>query len=122
MFPRAQHWLNRWYETDGVEVSFSLIKLLGMIIYYELGYHSLLESECESAYKNLRKRKRLGKLESECIRFFKYASLHPGDPGHENRLKKFHENLVGIGNDPEQNMLFEYFDFPRWTAWKMRTS
>lgn len=113
-FSQAQFWLNRWYETDDVEVSLNLIKLFSMIVYYELGYFSLLESECESAYKTLRKRQRLGKLENEFIRFFKKLARAPEDPGNQERFALFHQQLIKIGNDPKENMLFEYFDFNSW--------
>ncbi len=118
-YQKGQQWLNRWYESDGVEVSFSLIKLLGMMVYYELGHLSLVASECESAYKTLRKRNRLGTLENEFIRFFKYASQQEEGPGLRARLERFHNALLEIRGNPEQNMLFEYFDFSRWTAAKL---
>ncbi len=119
MFQKAQQWINRWYEHDGVDVSLNLIKLLGMIVYFELGYHSLLESECESAYKILRKRDRYGKLESEFIRFFKYAVRSSGSSGFRDRFGKFHDTLVEIRKDPDQSMLFEYFDFTQWSSGKL---
>lgn len=118
-FSMAQYWINRWYEMDDVEVSFNLIKLFGMIIYYELGYFSLLESECDSAYKMLRKRKRFGLLEQEITAFFRKAARNPNHPEILSRIESLHDRLLQLRKNPEESMLFEYFDFCQWTAKKM---
>jgi hypothetical protein len=119
-YQKAQQWLKRWYETDDVDVSLNLIKLFSMIIYYEMNYFTLLESECESAYKTLRKRKRFGKLENEFIRFFKKLSRDPKPSVTNSRFERFHHDIMAIKNDPDENLLFEYCDFTRWTAGKLK--
>jgi hypothetical protein len=118
-FSKAQQWLNLWYKTETLDVSFSIIKLFTMITYYELGYLPLLQYEINSAYKILKKRKKLHKLERLFIRFFKKYIKDPNIKKNQKALLSLKNALTELHDDPNENILFEQFDFLKWCERKL---
>ena len=118
-FTKAQQWLNLWYKTETLDVSFSIIKLFTMITYYELGYLPLLQYEINSTYKSLKKRKKLHKLERLFIRFFKKFIKDPNIKKNQKSLFALKNALNELHKDPNENILFEQFDFLKWCNLKL---
>ncbi len=118
-FSKAQQWLNLWYKTETLDVSLSIIKLFTMITYYELGYLPLLQYEINSAYKSLKKRKKLKKLERLFIRFFKKFIKDPNIKKNQKLLLSLKDSLTELHQDPNENILFEQFDFLKWCDRKL---
>ena len=119
-FPKAQQWLNVWYKSETLQVSLNIVKLFTMITYYELRYLPLLEYEISSTYKALKKRKQLRKLERLFIRFFKKFIKNPSPEKSLKDLQILSSNLLEIKEDPDENVLFEQFDFLKWCERKLQ--
>jgi len=118
-FNKAQQWLNLWYKKVSIEVSLNIVKLFALIIYYELDYMNLLSHEVNSTYKILRKRKKLTNLEQVFIRFFKKMINMPKADQNITAFEKLSLSLIEIQQDPTQNILFEQFDFLKWSQDKI---
>ena len=115
-FEKASDWLNFWNRVEPLDYTLIHNRLFALIIYYELGWHSLLEAELASAYKTLRNRKKYDRLAANFILFFKKYLKNPN--GLPDALKELEYELAQIKTSPEENKAFVYYDFWKWCARK----
>ena len=76
-YGEAMKWVNFWYSVPRMDVNMSIRRMFSMIIYYKMGLIDLLESEIISAKKELRKHKRIRRLEKTFLSFFRRIIKRP---------------------------------------------
>jgi hypothetical protein len=93
----------------------SAVRILNLILHYELGNTSLLEYNAVSTYRFLYKSKRLYKLENIVLNFIRKKM--PGIYNEKQQKEAFielREEVKQIATHPYESKAFEYFDYISW--------
>jgi hypothetical protein len=93
----------------------SAVRILNLILHFELGNTRLLEYNAISTYRFLYKSKRLYKMENIVLQFIrkKMPRIHTA----KQQLQAFIElrqDFMEIANDEYESKAFEYFDYISW--------
>jgi hypothetical protein len=93
----------------------SAVRILNLILHYELGNSRLLEYNAISAYRFLYKSKRLYKLENIVLNFIRKKMHHIYTPKDEvEAFIELRKEFVELSDDPYEKKAFEYFDYISW--------
>ena len=93
----------------------SAVRILNLILHYELGNSSLLEYNAISAYRFLYKSKRLYKLENIVLNFIRKKMHHIYTPKDEiEAFIELRKEFIELSEDPYEKKAFEYFDYISW--------
>jgi hypothetical protein len=93
----------------------SAVRILNLILHYELKNTMLLEYNAVSTYRFLYKSKRLYKLESIILNFIKKKMPEIFSPRDEHEaFIELRKEFVAIADDPYEKKAFEYFDYIAW--------
>jgi hypothetical protein len=95
------------------------LRLMNLIIHYELNNFSLLRYLIKSVYRFLFKRKKLYRLESLIIDFIKKLPEVKNESDLEYSLIRAKNELLELKEDDYERNAFEYFDFLRWVEEKL---
>lgn len=93
----------------------SAVRILNLILHYELGNSRLLENNAISAYRFLYKSKRLYKLENIVLNFIRKKMHHIYTP--KDQIEAFIElrkEFMELSEHPYEKKAFEYFDYISW--------
>ena len=90
------------------------LKVIYIIIHFELGNYELLKYLLISAYRFLLKRRKLYKLESVILEFIKKLPGLKNEEGLEYLFHSFRKRLEELKKDKYERNAFEYFDFLKW--------
>ncbi|MBA3972095.1 MAG: hypothetical protein H0X46_08120, partial [Bacteroidetes bacterium] len=93
----------------------SAVRILNLILHFELGNISLLEYNAVSTYRFLYKSKRLYKLENIVLNFIRKKM--PGIYNEKQQKEVFielREELKLLAEDTYESKAFEYFDYISW--------
>ncbi len=113
-YENALEWVNFWHKTEGIKISLNLIRVFTLLIYFELGYHNLLQSNADSFYKYLKNKKKI-LFEKTILAFLKKAMSFSNDKKKLSKgFSKFKKQLLEIKKDSKENHSFEFFDFIEW--------
>lgn len=93
----------------------SAVRILNLILHYELKNTMLLEYNAVSTYRFLYKSKRLYKLESIILNFIKkkMPDIYTARDEHD-AFVELRKEFVAIAEDPYEKKAFEYFDYISW--------
>lgn len=93
----------------------SAVRMLNLILHYELGNTSLLDYNAVSTYRFLYKSKRLYKLENIVLGFIRKKMPVIYDSKQQKQaFIELREELLQIAEHPYESKAFEYFDFISW--------
>lgn len=93
----------------------SAVRILNLILHYELGNSGLLEYNAVSAYRFLYKSKRLYKLENIILNFIRKKMHHIYTPKDEvEAFIELRTEFMPLLDDPYEKKAFEYFDYISW--------
>lgn len=93
----------------------SAVRILNLILHYELGNSRLLEYNAVSAYRFLYKSKRLYKLENIVLDFIRKKMHHIYTPKDEvEAFIELRKEFIPLLDDPYEKKAFEYFDYISW--------
>lgn len=121
-FKEALHWLGELLndrQFDGYTRWIEVMKMLGVIVYFELGDDRGLESAIRSFYRFLRKKCHLSAFDSTLLLFLRKL------PGITDRrelrraLEELHAALTTLRETPEGKMRLFQFDFITWLESKI---
>ncbi|GJM31167.1 MAG: hypothetical protein DHS20C18_01680 [Saprospiraceae bacterium] len=108
-------WVRFWYQIKKSNHGMQVIHHFSLIIYYELGYWELLESQIHASYKGLKKHSKFNTLEKCLLSFFKKIPVYKNAPDTELKYLRFlEEKLLIIRDDTRENEIFEFFCFHEW--------
>lgn len=94
----------------------SFIRLLNLVIHFELKNDLTIDYLSNSALNYLKRRQRLFKTEKEIINFIKKYTLVNNDG-----LKKMNEKLIQLKQDPYEANMYRFFDFQKWVESKIKS-
>jgi hypothetical protein len=93
----------------------SAVRILNLILHYELGNSGLLEYNAVSAYRFLYKSKRLYKLENIILNFIRKKMHNIYTPKDEvEAFVELRKEFLPLLEDPYEKKAFEYFDYISW--------
>jgi len=93
----------------------SAVRILNLILHYELKNTMLLEYNAVSTYRFLYKSKRLYKLETIMLNFIKKKMPDIYTPKDEqDAFIELRKECLEISEDPYEKKAFEYFDYISW--------
>lgn len=93
----------------------SYIRLLNLVIHFELKNDLTIDYLSSSAFNYLKRRQRLFKTEKEIISFIKKFGIED-----KKQLIKINENLIQLKKDPFEKSMFNFFDFQKWVESKIK--
>jgi hypothetical protein len=93
----------------------SAVRILNLILHYELGNTSLLEYNAVSTYRFLYKSKRLYKLENIVLNFIrkKMPAIY-NEKQQKEAFIELRDEVSLIASHPYESKAFEYFDYISW--------
>jgi hypothetical protein len=104
----------RNYPKETLEEYYNFARIFILLIYFELGHESLLESEMRSAKRYFSIREKLYPLEKTILSFIR-ASLKPeGIKATRKDFADLKARISELKNSPYEQQLFSLFD---WMAW-----
>jgi hypothetical protein len=93
----------------------SAVRILNLILHYELGNRRLLEHNAVSAYRFLYRSKRLYKLENIILDFIRKKMDHIYTPKDEvEAFIELRKEFIPLLENPYEKKAFEYFDYISW--------
>jgi hypothetical protein len=93
----------------------SAVRILNLILHYELKNARLLEYNAISAYRFLYKSKRLYKLENIVLNFIRKKMHHIYTPKDEiEAFIELRKEFLELSEHPYEKKAFEYFDYISW--------
>jgi hypothetical protein len=93
----------------------SAVRILNLIIHFELGNNSLLEYNAVSTYRFLYKSKRLYKMENIVLQFIRKKMPKIFNQKQQRAaFIELREAFHAISNDEYESKAFEYFDYISW--------
>jgi hypothetical protein len=98
------------------------LKILNLIIHFELENYSLLKHLIISTYRYLYKREKLFKLEQLIIEFIRKLPEIKNDHDLEFMFGKYTKRLRSLSKDRYERNAFEYFDYLKWIEGKSGAS
>jgi hypothetical protein len=116
-------YLNRMLNTEAKDMAYDtygFVRLLNLIVHFELGNHDLLPSITRSTYRYFYKHKRLYKFETMVLDFIRTKAIRMNTK--EERIIAFRElkaEFKKIIKDPLEKNALEYFDFESWLESKI---
>lgn len=97
----------------------SNLKLINLLIHYELKNYDLLEYLLESTQRFLDRKGRLYRIESRIIKTLKKLCKAKSADDTAVSFVNFRDELLKLKEDPENDALFRNFDYLKWTESKM---
>ncbi len=112
-------WVSFWHKIKKSNHGMRIIHHFTMIIYYELNYWELLESQLTASSKALKKHQKFGELERSLLSFFKRMLLVKNNREVEaDQMAKLEDQLLKISKNKQENEAFEFFRFHEWSKQK----
>lgn len=122
-FEEALDWFNRLLDVAKEEQRSdlqTLARVMRLIIHLELDHHLLLEYLQRNTYRYLRKRDRLFAFERHIIRFVQQARQAPNKRARQTLYQGLKQQLQKVKDDPNEKVVFQYFDFMTWVDAKIQ--
>lgn len=94
----------------------AIVRLLGILVYYESDQHQLLEASLDAAYQFTRTKDFLFKYTLQVINLFKYKLLNAlNEKETLQHLEDFRSKSIALfEDDPNERNILAYFDFIAW--------
>jgi hypothetical protein len=95
------------------------IKLMNLLIHFELGNDFTLEYLSKSTNNFLKRKSRLFKVEKLLIKFFTRYESYAANGNSKAELEKLAERLTRCKEDKHESKAFHYFDYLKWVKQKI---
>lgn len=123
-YHEALVWLNQIlnkYDKDYREDIYFSLRIMSVIIHYELGNEIFLEYDIRSSSNFIRKKRQFYMFEFRMIDFFK-KKLIKADTLQKRfvAFRQLKKELVAISKDPNMSKVFSVFDFISWVESKIQ--
>lgn len=121
-FNKSLSWINKVLndnENNLRQDLYSYARLFNLAIHFELANFDLLEYTIKSTSRYLQKRERDFPMEKVIIESFKKLIRNQSESERKKQFSVFHERLLELKAEPENEIVFKYFDFEKWAKSKM---
>ncbi|MEO8209518.1 MAG: hypothetical protein ABI840_03070 [bacterium] len=93
---------------------YSLTHILNLIVHYELNNVDLIHNAVINTYRNLYKRKKIYKFESEILKFIRKISNIADASQLREEFRILRLEILKLVDDPYERIPLQYFDFISW--------
>lgn len=97
-----------------LQQSYSISKILAIVIHSELGNQDILDSVIRSAYRHLQKQGHLFAMERIILRSFRKLGNIVDNATLQQFLQQLRTELSAAAHDPKEARVLEHFHFIRW--------
>jgi hypothetical protein len=121
-FKKALKWSNEILndlQFKSREDFLNTIKLMNLLIHFELGNDFTLEYLSKSTNNFLKRKSRLFKVEKLLIKFFSRYESYAANGHSKAELEKLAEKLTLCKEDKYERKAFHYFDYLKWVKQKI---
>jgi tetratricopeptide (TPR) repeat protein len=122
-YRNALRWMNRIIQQPKTSLSEdiqSFTKIFVIIIHYELNTPDILDHLIISTHRYLSKRTHLHKFEKSILHFLgRLSKIDISQKILLVKFRKFHDELIQIIKDPEEEKVLHYFDLISWLESKI---
>jgi hypothetical protein len=122
-YQQSLKWINEMllnYPNETLEEFYNYARIFILLIYFELGYDSLLASELRSAKRYFKKSDKLFSLEKIMLDFIKTSLKPEGIKASKTELTGLIEKIIELKNSPYEQQLFALFDWQSWAESKLK--
>lgn len=120
-YNKSLSWINKVLndnENNLRQDFYSYARLFNLAIHFELGNYDLLEYTIKSTSRYLQKRERDFPMEKVIIDYFKKIIKNQSETERRKHFKAFHNRLLELKQEQENEIVFKYFDFEAWAKEK----
>lgn len=96
-----------------------MVRILNLIIHFELGNRDMLESLTQAAYRFIYKRNRLFEYEKTALKFFSQVSKQNEEDFPLEALQDLKQNLEAIRTSQNEKRVMLFFDIESWVEAKL---
>lgn len=115
-YSKALGWSNKFLNHPRTNLRTDMqagMRLINLLIHYELGNYDLMEYHLKSAYRYIYKQERMHKYERRFLRFFKDVLAVQGQD-HQELMRTFREDILEITKDPFEDRATQIFNVVCW--------
>ncbi|MFN8394423.1 MAG: hypothetical protein U0176_07095 [Bacteroidia bacterium] len=119
----ALFWTNRFLNHPRTNLRTDLqagMRLVNLLIHFELGNYDLMEYHLKSAYRYIYKQERMHRYERRFLRFFKEVLSAGGDASYVHLMESFRSDILEIMKDPFEERASQIFDVVAWLDSKLQ--
>lgn len=122
-YSRSLHWINTILNNpdnrgDNVGIN-TPIRIIRLMLYYELSYFDILEYELRSTYRYISKQKHLHKFDQIVIRFIRKTVMLSSKASVKKLMENTRNDLVKLLKIKTEQQTLSYFDFISWLESKL---
>lgn len=122
-YTKALHWINKILNESTIDPKqdiFCFAQLINLILHFELENDRFLPYAINSTKRFLKKRNRIYAFEEIFLKLISKMAKSDGFFELEDVLLPFEKELKELQEDPNEQVVFEYFDFLSWVQSKLR--
>lgn len=116
----ALDWLDKLFATKERADLLNVGRIVLLIIHYELGNAFYLESLMRNTFRALHKSSRLYGFEKTVLRFIKNSRNYTTKKQLLEGFKILLDEFTELQDNPQESVMFEYFDFISWLESKIQ--
>lgn len=121
-YSSALHWANKFLNHPRTNLRTDLqagMRLINLLIHYELGNFDLIEYHLKSAYRYIYKQERMHHYERRFLRFFKDILTAKGHGEQTAVMREFRVDILEIMKDPFEERASHIFNVVAWLDAKL---
>ncbi len=122
-FSKALHWINKVLNENKIDQKqdiFCFAQLINLILHFELSNDRFLPYAINSTKRYLKNRNRVYAFEELFLKLITRMSKSDGFFDLEEKLIPIEKTLIELKKDPNERVVFEYFDFLTWVQSKLK--
>ena len=122
-YSRSLNWINSIINnpdnrSEDIGIT-NTIRILRLILYYELGYIDVLEYELRSTYRYISKQKNLYKFDQLVLQFIRKAVTLNNRDKLKSLMEQTRNSFVKLSRIKSEEQTLSYFDFISWLGSKL---
>lgn len=121
-YSTALHWINNILNESRIDQKqdiYCFAQLLNLILHFELNNDRFLPYAINSTKRYLKNRNRIYKFEEVFLKLITQMSKTTNIFDLQEKLVPMEKELLELKNDPQEEVVFEYFDFLTWVQSKI---
>lgn len=122
-YHKALSWINKILNEGKIDQKqdiFCFAQLINLILHFELNNSRFLPYAINSTKRYLKNRSQVYKFEEVFLKLISQISRTHNVFDLQDKLAPIEEQLVALKEDPQEQLVFEYFDFLSWVRSKLK--
>lgn len=122
-YTKALHWINKVLNESKIDQKqdiFCFAQLINLILHFELKNDRFLPYAINSTKRYLKNRNRIYAFEEVFLKLISKMAKSDGFFDLEEKLIPIEKSLIQLKEDPQEQVVFDYFDFLTWVQSKLK--